>query len=77
MTPFTVTVVFYFIVLFMCYQDRPNKVFARDGSLQPFGIGKNKTIFTPATIAIIVSLIVQFVYLNITFILKFKNKLYG
>jgi len=75
MTPLRLSILFYLGVLFMAYTDRPNRVFKENGDLQEFGLGKGKTLFSPAVIGIIISFIVYFVFLNITFILNIKNKL--
>ena len=75
MTPLRLSILIYLVIIFMAYTDRPNRVFKENGDLQKFGIGKNKTLFSPAVIGILVAFIVYFVFLNITFILNIKNKL--
>lgn len=51
------SVVFYILVMMLIIVSKPSVIFERDGSIKPFGVGIDKTMFSMGVFAVVGAII--------------------
>lgn len=56
------SVLFYILVMMLIIVSKPSVIFERDGSIKPFGVGIDKTMFSMGVFAVVGAVISFYVF---------------
>ena len=67
------SILFYVLVMMLIVVSRPSVIFERDGSMKPFGVGMDKTMFSMGVFAVVLAIMSFYVFCIIDLVFMDKS----